>query len=71
MRGETFTQDTVTVAKGTVKTEVKVQREPQGQDGALRELQEEEGVTWQVIQLSLRPLLGTKLGPCGFLSTPD
>lgn len=41
MRGETFTQDTVTVAKGTVKTEVKVQREPQGQDDALRELQEE------------------------------
>lgn len=29
--------------KGTVKTEVKMQRESQGQDGTLGELQEEEG----------------------------
>lgn len=70
MRGETFTQDMV--AEGTVKTEVKVQREAQGQDGALRELREEEGFCsgrghMAVTQLSLHPLPGTKLGPCGSL----
>lgn len=62
--------------EGTVKTEVKMQREPQGQVGSLRELQEEEGVCsgrghTQVTRLSLHPLLGTKLGPGGFLSPSD
>lgn len=41
MCGESPTQSTV--VKGTVESEVKVQREPQGQDGSLGELQEEEG----------------------------
>lgn len=50
MRGETFTQDTV--AEGTVKTEVKVQREAQGQmvpseNFGRKKVSVLVGVTWQ------------------------
>lgn len=63
-----------------------MQTETQGQDGVwdlklqplpLGELQGGEevsvlmGFTWHVPQPSLSPFLGSKPGPCGFLSSSD